>query len=87
MACLSSWVAHLEQADLAEVDVREGVAHEGIKPGLVDLHVENRAASGGHGHGLDALLEPRHVAVHLGAVEDLADDVEVGIECRSSHSW
>jgi hypothetical protein len=30
MACLSSWVAHLEQADLAEVDVREGVAHEGI---------------------------------------------------------
>ena len=33
-------VAHFQQTDLAEVDVRKRVADEGIEPDIVDLHVE-----------------------------------------------
>ena len=52
-------VAHLEQADLPQVDVREGVAEERVETLLVDLHVEDRAAAGGHRDRLDAGLEVR----------------------------
>ncbi len=57
MARRARWVSHLEQADLAEVDVREGVTDEWVEARLVDLDVEDRTASGRHDDGLDALLE------------------------------
>jgi threonine dehydrogenase-like Zn-dependent dehydrogenase len=38
-------VSDLQQADLPEIDVREGVADERVETRLVDLHVEDRAAA------------------------------------------
>ena len=76
-------LADLEQPDLAEVDVREGVRHEGIEARLVDLDVEHGPAAGRDADRLHAPLELRHVAVHPGAVEDRADDVEVRVEGRA----
>ena len=77
-------LAGLEETDLAKVDVREGVADERVETGLVDLHVEDRAAARRNEDCLDALLwRVGDVGVHPRAVEDRADDVEVGVERRS----
>jgi len=56
-------VADVEQADLALVDGRERVRDERIEAGLVDLHVEDAAAAGRHGHGLHAV--ERIVRAHV----------------------
>ena len=77
-------LADLEEADLTEVHVGEGVADEGIKAGLVDLHVEDGGASGGDEDRLNAVLRRvRDVGVDPGPVEDRSDDVEVGVEGRT----
>ena len=57
----------------------------GIEPFLVDLDVEDAAAAGRHVHRLDAVERVRrvHVAVHVGGVEDRADDVERGRQARA----
>ena len=56
---------------------------ERVEARLVDHDVEDRAAAGGNADGLDAGLEPGHVLVDPGPVEDRADDVEVGVEARA----
>ena len=76
-------VPDLEQPDLSEVDVREGVRHERIEAGLVDLDVEDAAAAGRHLHGLHAVLRrARDVRVRPGSVEDRAR--RRGSRCRAS---
>ena len=63
--------------------MREGVADERVEALVVDLDVEDAAAARGHDDRLHAALgRAGHVAVHPGAVEDRADDVEV--RCRAS---
>src|SRR5919109_135461 len=49
-------VADLEEPDLAHVHARERVRDEGVQPRLLDVHVEDRAAAGGHEDGLDVAL-------------------------------
>src|SRR5919108_2436931 len=78
-------VADLEEPDLAHVDAREGVADERVEPRLVYLHVEDASTPGGHRDGLDVALRVggvRQVTVHVRAVEDRPDDVEIGVEAR-----
>ncbi|TML16866.1 MAG: GAF domain-containing sensor histidine kinase [Actinobacteria bacterium] len=76
-------VPDLEQADLAEVDVRERIGHERVEAGLVDLHVEDAASARRHLHGLDAVLRrPGDLRVRPGSVEHRPDDVEVRVERR-----
>ena len=75
-------VADLEQSDLARVDRREGVRHERVEARLVDLHVEDAATAGRHGHRLHAVQRVLrvHVGERVGRVEDRPDDVEVAVE-------
>src|SRR5215831_2274648 len=76
-------VSDVQEADLAEIDGGERMAHEGVEPRLVDLDVEDAPAAGRDERRLDVALVVRHVRVHPGAVEDRADDVKVGIEARA----
>ena len=75
-------MADVEQADLALVDRREGMADERVQPGLVDLDVEDAAAAGRYLRRLHVVQMLRQVGVDPGAVEDRADDVEVGVDAR-----
>ena len=75
-------VADVEQPDLSEVDAREGVAHERVEAGLVDLHVEDAAPACRDERGLDVALELRHVSVDPRSVEDRPDDVELRVVAR-----
>src|SRR5215211_4720183 len=84
MAHVPLRVPNLEQPDLAEVDVREGVGDERVQTLLVDLDVEDAGAARCDAHGLDALLRRvRHVGVDPRPVEDRADDVECRLERRA----
>src|SRR5438067_12916336 len=76
-------VPDVQQADLAEHDARERVRHERVDPRLVDLDVEDAAAACGNHRGLDPVLRSvTQVGVHPGAVEQRADDVELGVQAR-----
>ena len=57
----------------------------GIEPFVVDLHVEDPAAAGGHVDRLDAVERVGwiHVAVDVGGVEDRADHVECRRQARA----
>ena len=55
----------------------------GKMPALVELHVEDHAAAGGHELRLHAVQDVGRRAVEVDAVEDRADDVEVGVEARA----
>src|SRR5688500_4329510 len=43
-------LADLQQPDLPQIDMREGVRDERVEARLVDLHVEDRSAPGGNEH-------------------------------------
>ncbi len=77
------WIADLEQPDLAEIDVGEGVADKRIEALDVELDVEDAAAAGRHDHRLHVpQRRVRQTAVAPGAVEHPADDVEVDVVRR-----
>src|SRR5215203_530166 len=76
-------ISDLQQADLAEVDVREGVRDERVEALLIDLHVEDGAPTGRHGDRLDTALEAGHVTVRPCSVEDRPHDVEVRVQRRA----
>ena len=72
----------LQQADLAKVDVREGVRDERVEPGRRSSR-RRRRLHRRHGDRLDTALEARHVSVRPRSVEDRPDDVEVRVQRRA----
>src|SRR5215207_8272093 len=83
VACGALRLPDLEQTDLPEVDARERVAEEGVEARLVDLDLEDAAAAGRYAECLNVLLPAAHVGIDVGAIEDCAYDVEVGVKART----